>query len=256
MARSQIQAIHSKIPSGKFLTFFFLVLSLTQCVSLSLTEGLSMPKPTREYFEQSAQRNFDALFASYGNNKQLPPGFELQALIALSHYPELRDTKINFIVDDVSIPLSSRPHWSSMLRAAKNRTYQVIIDSELDGSRGALLLKNQPFNAQVGILGHELAHTVYYLDRSFFGIASDAICQLSDCRINFERATDSRLIERGLGWQRFDHATFVRSRISRDRASAFTAEGGGGAYMSPAEILRIIESHESYAESITPSLGE
>ncbi len=70
-----------------------------------------------------------------------------------------------------------------MLRSARNRTYQVIIDSEREGTRGALLLKNQPFNAQVGIIGHELAHTVYYLNRSLFGILSDALCQLSDCRI-------------------------------------------------------------------------
>ena len=133
-----------------------------------------------------------------------------------------------------------------MLRSAQHRTYQVIIDDELSGSRAALLLKNQPFNAQIGILGHELAHTAYYLDRSFLGILSDALCQLSDCRIDFERATDRRLIEHGLGWQRLDHATFVRGRIGQDRASAFTAEGGGGAYMSPAEMLRILQEHPRY----------
>jgi len=202
----------------------------------------------REYVEQEQRGNFDTLLEEFGNNKKLPQGFELQALLALSHYPELRDTKINFIVADVSIPLSSRPHWSSMLRSAKNRTYQVIIDSELNGSREALLLKNQPFNAQVGIIGHELAHTVYYLDRSFFGIVGNALCQFTDCRIRFERATDRRLIDYGLGWQRFDHATFVRTQIPRDRASAFTAEGGGGAYMSPAEIKRIMEDHAVYSD--------
>lgn len=135
-----------------------------------------------------------------------------------------------------------------MLRSAKNRTYQVIIDSEREGAREALLLKNQPFNAQVGIIGHELAHTVYYLDRSFFQIAGDALCQLTDCRINFERATDRRLIDYGLGWQRFDHATFVRSNLSQNPVAAFTTEGGGGAYMSPAEIMQIMERHEVYAD--------
>ena len=103
-----------------------------------------------------------------------------------------------------------------MLRSAENRTYLIIIDNELEGPREALLLKNQPFNAQIGIIGHELAHTAYYLNRSFLGIAGNALCQLTDCRITFERATDRRLIDYGLGWQRFDHAAFVRSRISQD----------------------------------------
>ncbi len=256
MARHAIKAVHSNIMLGTFLTC---ILSLT----LSGSSGQAFAQdwspttqPVREYVEQDAQSLYDGLLAQFGTNKKLPEGFELQALLALSHYPQLRETKINFIVGDVSIPLSSRPHWSSLLRSAKNRTYQVIIDSELNGPRATLLLQNQPFNAQVGIIGHELAHTAYYLDRSFFGILGDALCQLSDCRINFERATDRRLIEHGLGWQRFDHASFVRGGITPDMASASTAEGGGGAYMSPAEILRILRMHEAYADGSCSRLGE
>lgn len=203
---------------------------------------------SREYTAAEERLHFDALLVEFGHNKELPGGYELQALLALSHYPELRDVKIRFIVDDVDIPLSSRPHWASMLRSARNRTYLVIIDSERQGPRDVLLIKNQPFNAQVGIIGHELAHTVYYLNRSFFGILEDAICQLSSCRINFERNTDRRLVEYGLGWQRYDHAMFVRRRFSSNPQALSTTQGGGGAYMSPAELLRIIQSNASYTD--------
>ena len=248
MARNEILANHSNIEIGRFLTCIFLLALPWSANVLVAQEEFNRDRAPREYLEREQQENYDTLLAAYGNNKQLPEGFELQTLLALRHYPELRDIRINFIVDDVSIPLSSRPHWSSMLRSAKNRTYQVIIDSEREGAREALLLKNQPFNAQVVIIGHELAHTVYYLDRSFFQIAGDALCQLTDCRINFERATDRRLIDYGLGWQRFDHATFVRSNLSQNPVAAFTTEGGGGAYMSPAEIMQIMERHEVYAD--------
>lgn len=248
MARHEIIANHSNIRIRKILTCIFLPIAIGSSSALFAQEELSARSAPREYVESEQRANYDVLLAEYGNNKQLPEGFELQALLALQHYPSLRDVRINFIVDDVSIPLSSRPHWSSMLRPAKKRTYQIIIDSNRDGSRESLLLENQPFNAQVGILGHELAHTVYYLDRSFFGIVGNALCQLTDCRIGFERATDKRLIDYGLGWQRFDHATFVRGRINQDPDEAFTSEGGGGAYMSPAEILRIMESHQVYAD--------
>lgn len=237
---------HSNILLQSFLTCILLLCTLELRHGVLAQEDSRATGYLREYEELTSRESFESLLARYGNNKRLPKGFELQALIALSHYPRLRDTKIDFIIDDVSIPLSSRPHWSTLLRSAKNRTYQVIIDSELIGSRDVLLLKNQPFNAQIGILGHELAHTVYYLDRSFFGILRDALCQLSDCRIDFERATDRRLIDHGLGWQRFDHASFVRGRLRQDSDSAFTAEGGGGAYMSPAEILEIMGEIEHY----------
>ena len=247
MVANSIAVNHSNTGRTRTLIYTLLTLLLLLINGSTAQETSNDRKVVKEYLRKEQQTNYDELLAKYGNNKTLPKGYELQALLALRHYPELRETKIKFIVDDVSIPLSSRPHWSSMLRSAKNRTYQVIIDNNLEGPAAALLLKNQPFNAQIGIIGHELAHTVYYLNRSFFEIIGDAFCQLSDCRIKFERATDRRLIDHGLGWQRFDHATFVRERIYSDRESAFTTTGGGGAYMSPAELLNIIKQHEAYS---------
>lgn len=204
--------------------------------------------PVRHYEESEQRPNLDTLMEQFGHNKELPEGFELQTLLALSHYPELADTHIRFIVDDVNIPLSSRPWWGSMLHNAQQRTYLVVIDSEREGGRDALLLKNQPFNAQIGIIGHELAHTVYYLERSFFGILGDALCQLSSCRVDFERETDRRLVSYGLGWQRYDHALYIRTQILGSEEAALAAEGGGGAYMSPAELLREMGEFESYAD--------
>lgn len=232
------------------LTLSTLLLVLAACSSGGSVSGVGRVEKAavREYIESEQRQHYGTLLAEYGRNKQLPPGYELQALLALSHYPRLKDARIRFIVDDVGIPLSSRPHWSSMLRSAPNRTYDVIIDTTLEGPRDVLLLKNQPFNAQVGIIGHELAHTNYYLDRSFLGILGDALCQLSSCRIDFERNTDRRLIDHGLGWQRYDHALFVRSRFASSAETVATTEGGGGAYMSPAELLNIMERMESYAD--------
>jgi len=204
---------------------------------------------TRNYSESEERGRFQELLDEYGQNKSLPPGFELQALLALSHYPELKTVSIRFVIDDVDIPLSSRPHWASLLKGAEKRNYLVVIDSNRKQGNGAFLLKNQPFNAQVGILGHELAHTVYYLDRSFFGIVADALCQLSDCRIQFERATDRRVIDYGLGWQRFDHALFVRSQLTGSREAGMNSEGGGGAYMSPSALLQLLENDPRYQNS-------
>ena len=225
-----------------------LLIPATCLTLLSAAQGATADAAVvREYIELEERARFDSLLAEFGRNKNLPLGYELQTLLALSHYPELKEVRVQFVLDDVSIPLSSRPHWTSMLRSSRKRTYQVIMDTNLEGPRAALLLKNQPFNAQVGIIGHELAHTVYYLDRSFFGIVSDALCQLNGCRIDFERNTDRRLIDYGLGWQRYDHARFLRARFGGSEAAAMNMQGGGGAYMSPAELLKIIDNHPIYA---------
>ncbi len=201
----------------------------------------------RKYSEVEQLPRYRQLMAEFGRNKELPEGYELQALLALSHYPQLRDTRIQFIVDDVTIPLSSRPHWATLHRSADRRTYLVVIDSRRDGNREELLLKNQPFNAQTGVIGHELAHTVYYLDRSFFGILADAVCQLSSCRNGFERDTDQRTIDHGLGWQRYDHALFLRTSFGVDPAAE---PNPASAYMGPRELLSLMESNPAYQSTL------
>ena len=215
---------------------------------------LNAAEPVRRYIQSEQEPLYDSLLAEYGKNKELPEGYELQALLALSHYPELRDIKIKFVLNDVDIAISSRPHWTGVFKGAKKRTYLVVIDTEREGPRPSLILKNQPFNAQVGILGHELAHTVYYLNRSFFGVSGDGFCQLTRCRVNFERNTDLRLIDYGLGWQRFDHSMFLRTSNIPDAEIAFNAVGASGAYMSPRELLENMEASGLYGDfEISPS---
>jgi hypothetical protein len=224
------------------------LLSETDAVSAVTGRPTPLPvKVVREYVEAEQRRHYPELLAEFGRNKELPEGFELQALLALSHYPELKDTRVRFVVDDVDIPLSSRPYWASMLRSAGKRTYLVVIDSERDGGRDDVLLKRQPFNAQTGIIGHELAHTVYYLDRSFFGILNDALCQLSDCRINFERQTDRRTVDYGLGWQRFDHSVFLRKSRGVD---PLAEPNPGSTYLAPTELLSLMEANPAYKSTL------
>jgi len=52
----------------------------------------------------------------------------------------------------------------------------------------------------------------------------------------------------GLGWQRYDHALFVRNRFASSASAAMNQEGGGGAYMSPGELRSLIETFESYSD--------
>ena len=40
----------------------------------------------------------DSLFHLYGHHKTLPEDYKLQVLLALSHFPELKEVKINYII--------------------------------------------------------------------------------------------------------------------------------------------------------------
>ena len=105
MARYEIAANHSNTKVRKILTCFSMLLLLGPVNSLTAQDNLAPPSSVREYIEPKQRANYDVLLIEFGNNKQPPIGFELQPLFALRHYPELRDTKINFIAGDVSIPI-------------------------------------------------------------------------------------------------------------------------------------------------------
>ena len=84
--------------------------------------GREAPVQTvRRYDREAEAKRYDELLRRYGRNKVLPPGFELQALLALSHYPELENIRIEFIVKDTGIPISSRPRPLSVFRAPHKR---------------------------------------------------------------------------------------------------------------------------------------
>ena len=59
-----------------------------------------------DYIESQERGRLQQLLDEYGQSKFLPAGFELQALFALSHYPELKTVNIRFVISYVSIHLS------------------------------------------------------------------------------------------------------------------------------------------------------
>jgi len=185
----------------------------------------------------------DSLNQLYGLNKELPPGFEIQALLALKHYPDLKNVKIDFIYKKTMIPLSSRPKVFSTLRKKENRKYKVIISSESLKAMENILLKNLPFNSQIGIIGHELAHTMYYQDKNFLQVIGIGFMYIFPrYRAKFEKDTDKRTINHGLGYQLLEYAEFVRNQSD----SSYTNFDMDKFYLNPDEIKKYMESLSVY----------
>ncbi len=172
----------------------------------------------------------DSLRTAFGHKKTIPAQIELQALRALSHYPELRNVAVEFVFCVQKTAHSSQPVIGSMLRGAKRRRYQVRISIEVPDFYHAGMHANLPYNAQIGVLGHELGHTVQYLQRGFLGLLGDGIRYGSSGKyvIRTEHHTDQLAIDHQLGWQLLDWARIAHPLLEQ--------AGRGQNYMLPDEI--------------------
>lgn len=205
----------------------------------------------KSYAPEVDSNLYQTLQKKYGANKTLAPGYEYQCLLALSHYPELTKTPIDFRVQPAFIQLSSRPDPITVLLPWIKRKYLVVISTDTGSEGGnSILLSKAPFNDQVGIIGHELAHVVYYLDKNSLHLADLAVRYLNDDELHnkFERATDERAIAHGLGYQLYDFAFFVRKAFghSLERIQQET----GDAYLSPGEIAQEMKKYSFYKDTL------
>ncbi len=220
--------------------------TLLLCLAACQNEPIDYPvvDPVITYISEDYKHSFDSLVSELGYRKELPEGFELQTLLALRHFPELKNTHINFIVKKALIPLASRPSLISLLRQREKRIYRVIISDQSLPQMDAVLLKNLPFNAQVAIIGHELAHAVEYETMNSHQLSAIGLLYFSGSfRASMEKGTDRRTIEHGLGWQLLEYAEHVR-KVSgtNDRQTDFMDRF----YMNPQEIRALMDQCELY----------
>lgn len=199
-------------------------LSLLSVVLILLTGVLLSPvEPDQELLwqgdtpipveleEANLLTKFDSLYALYGHKKELPEGYEVQALLALSVYPELQDVKVKFeFSKTVNAPLEANFAIPTLLLPRKHRKYRVIISSAEEGFFSEANFKNINFNGQVGILAHELGHVIYYHDCNIFQIGNWGLQYLlkKDFAATHERETDKVVVYRGLGWQLLQSTLF------------------------------------------------
>jgi hypothetical protein len=193
--------------------------------------------------------NIDSLYYLYGSNKQLAPGYELQCLLALSAYPELKEAHIDFILQEGGAPMESTFDYLSLLGKEKSRSYKILLnDSEESSFLEPILLRNLPFDAQTGILVHELGHTVYYRELNLFQIISWALNYglRPSYRATHERSTDELTIYQGMGWQILQYAEFVRYDASTKDLYANGKVFMDTFYLTPEEIERSMTKSGMY----------
>jgi hypothetical protein len=155
---------------------------------------------SRLYVEAEEALRVDSLRAMYGQHKRLPKDCELQALLALSHYPELRGERIRFRTKRAKLPYSARPAPISLLPFARRR-YVLTISTASTDVRMPTLLQNLTFHSQIGALGHELAHIAWYVGRKKREVLGEGIRYVVSKKYKaaYERQTDRIALGHGLG---------------------------------------------------------
>ena len=188
-----------------FLTIIILFFSL---------DGVSQ-KPVKEFSTGSfSDEDYATTKQKIGINKEIPRQYEKQILIALTYFPELINTSIEFRIKHVHTPLASRPSWISVVRENEYRKYIITISDSTEGSLMPILLKNMDFNAQVGVIGHELSHISDFISKNSFGLMRVGVGNLSQKFLDrFEYRTDSICIAHGLGYQLLSWSIFVRKAL-------------------------------------------
>ncbi|WP_350290560.1 hypothetical protein [uncultured Croceitalea sp.] len=223
--------------------FFFLVLA-----HIGYTQ-----EPRLKFFEKDPDTIF---YEKYAHKKRIPLGIKQQAYIALSYYPELKDTRITFRFRKRKTPLTSRPRFFSVFLPKHKRAYVITISTKTKPVLTPILFTALPYNAQIGVLGHEIGHIVEYKTRSSFQLIGLAF-KISNSAFadKFEFDTDERTIAHGLGYQLLDWSKYVRQALgiaAWKGANEKLAKGNhpktNQRYMNPETIEKYIATYTKYSK--------
>jgi hypothetical protein len=216
------------------LAILFVVLTTTPSLSQVVTVSY-----------ENKRVDMDSLRAAFGKNKNLPVGFEKQALLALSNFPELKDIHISFVLANRKSMLLSRINFFGFFQARQKRTYSIYIRTHADDKLESILLRSFSFDGQVGALAHELAHTVAFSKKSSGGMLRVLLGHLSSTYMdNQEFSTDRDVVERGLGFPLYQWK-LKRSKVVLK--SQGTVDENHERYMRPETVLKTMLNLSLYA---------
>ncbi|WP_010521488.1 hypothetical protein [Aquimarina agarivorans] len=178
-------------------------------------------------------------------NKTIPTEILAEAKTALSFYPSLKNTPIEFVIKPSMKKsfMKAQPKFSTLLKPTYKRAYLIFINESFTLEDKKLDLKDIPSDVLVGWLGHELGHVMDYKERStlnllWFGIryyfSGNYIRKaerIADSYAVSHQMTDYIICTKNFILNHADLSDKYKSKIKR-------------LYVSPNEILKIVEEQE------------
>ncbi len=192
----------------------------------------------RKWFKKAQFDNdkIAQLNADFGSQKTLSEKYKLPTLIALSHYPELKEVPIEFVEQPIKTTMAARPVPASVFQRQGRRHYKIFINNS---DNCQIHIDEISFNGKIGIIGHELAHILDYEQSTGPGIMGAGLnYATARTKATFEKSIDRLTIQRGLGWQLYEWSDFA---INRSAASQSYKDFKASTYLQPEEILSEID---------------
>jgi hypothetical protein len=149
----------------------------------------------------------------FSKNKIIPPEYEEPILQALTHYPELKNTNIEFKKsDDHPVPYGTTPAVSNIITGSQKRKYIVTLLEKAQPPTDSALFRNLPVEAKRGVIGHELGHIMQFSKQKLPTLLKTILKYSSPEETRkTERGADICAIEHGLGFELYTHARYIRS---------------------------------------------
>jgi len=181
----------------------------------------------------------------YANHKQLPVGYEKEALEALSYFPELKNITIKFRVKKSFATLKTRPTFFSMFMPRGHRSYVITISNKTTTKLVPLLFSNLSSEARIGVIGHELSHVLDFSKKNDWQCFKVAAGHLSPRYLDrFEYNTDMICIQHGLGKDLEAWSSYIRKTMHtvfwRGADYVYKGDSKYERYMNPSTIEKNI----------------
>jgi hypothetical protein len=179
------------------------------------------------------------------SNKIIPESIQEEVLVALSYYPELKDTPIEFKFKNQinKSTMQAQPTFGSIFRSKEKRSYIILMSRKIQIEEERFTIKDIPSEVLIGWLGHELGHVMDYRNRTGIGMILFGIKYLfSGAHIKeVERAADTFAINHGMGTYILKTKNFILDNVSfSDKYKAKLRK----LYMSPEEVMHLIEQKQ------------
>ena len=178
-------------------------------------------------------------------NKIIPESIKEEALAAISFYPELYDTAIEFKFKDniKKSTMQAQPRFASFFKAKENREYIILISRKIQIEGTEFTMEDIPSDVKIGWIGHELGHVVDYSHRTNFGMLIFGIKYLfSPAHIKeVERAADTFAIAHGMGDYILTTKNFI---LDNAHLSEKYKERIRRLYISPEEVMELINENK------------
>ncbi|KAB1064418.1 hypothetical protein [Salibacter halophilus] len=169
----------------------------------------------------------------------------LAALRALTHFPDLKNTQIDFVVDNSisNCIMQAQPKMNFLFRSKDERQYKIKIRSIIGWENDTLYLKNFSEKVIEGWFAHELGHVMDYRERSNWDMVKFGTQYVfsESFMKEAEQSADHFAVESGCGHHLVCMKEFI---LANERLPESYRQKIIDIYPSPSEILELTKAEQ------------